>query len=41
MVSTMKEQDLQDMVNKVAREFQTESDFEAFTKAAFFKVVVA
>ncbi len=29
----MKEQDLRDMANKVAREFQTESDFEAFTKA--------
>ncbi len=29
----MKEKDLQDMVNKVAAEFQTESDFEAFTKA--------
>ncbi|MGV0035409.1 MAG: hypothetical protein ACNYPE_10795 [Candidatus Azotimanducaceae bacterium WSBS_2022_MAG_OTU7] len=29
----MKEQYLRDMVNKVAGEFQTESDFEAFTKA--------
>ncbi len=33
MVSTMKEQDLQDMANKVAGEFQTESDFEVFMKA--------
>ncbi len=33
MVSTMKEQDLRDMANKVAAEFQTESDVEAFTKA--------
>ncbi len=29
----MKEKDLRDMANKVAREFQTESDVEAFTKA--------
>ncbi len=33
MVSTMKEQDLQDMANKVAGEFQTEPDFEVFMKA--------
>src|SRR5690554_3197379 len=33
MVTTMKDKDLQDMANKVADEFQTESDFEAFTKA--------
>ncbi len=33
MVSTIKEQDLQDMANKVAGEFQTEPDFEVFMKA--------
>ncbi len=33
IMKTMKEQDLQDMANKVTAEFQTESDFEAFTKA--------
>ncbi len=33
MVSTMKEKDLRDMANKVAGKFQTEADFEAFTKA--------
>ncbi len=32
MVSTMKEQDLPNMVNKVVGEFQTESDFEVFAK---------
>ncbi len=32
MVSTMKEQGLQDMANKVTGEFQTESDFEVFMK---------
>ncbi len=32
-VSTMKELELRDMANKVAGEFQTESDFEVFTKA--------
>ncbi len=31
MVSIMKEQDLQDMINKVVGEFQTESDFETLT----------
>ncbi len=29
----MKKKDLRDMTNQVAREFQTESDVEAFTKA--------
>ncbi len=33
MMSTMKEQDLRDKANKVTAEFQTESDFETFTKA--------
>jgi transposase-like protein len=33
MVSTMKDQDLQDMVGKVVEEFKSEADFEAFTKA--------
>ncbi len=33
MASTMKEQDLQDMVKKMVGEFQTESDFDAFLKA--------
>ncbi len=32
MVSTMKEQDLQDMANKVIGELQTELDFEVFMK---------
>ncbi|MGV0035110.1 MAG: hypothetical protein ACNYPE_09135 [Candidatus Azotimanducaceae bacterium WSBS_2022_MAG_OTU7] len=34
----MKEQDLQDMANKVAAEFQTESNVEALTKARILKV---
>ncbi len=33
MMSTMKEQDLRDKANKVTAEFQTEADFETFTKA--------
>jgi hypothetical protein len=33
MVSTMTNKDLRDMANKVAGEFQTESDFDEFTKA--------
>jgi putative transposase len=33
MVSTMKDKDVQDMVGKVAGEFKSEADFEAFTKA--------
>ncbi len=33
MVSTMTDKDVQDMVGKVAGEFKSEADFEAFTKA--------
>ena len=33
MVSTMKNKALRDMANRVAGEFQSETDFEEFTKA--------
>ena len=33
MVSTMKNKELRDMANRVAGEFQSETDFEEFTKA--------
>ena len=33
MVSTMKDKGLQDIASKVAGEFQSEADFEAFSKA--------
>ena len=32
MVSTMKNKALRDMANRMAGEFQSETDFEAFTK---------
>ncbi len=33
MVSIMKNKELRDMANRVAGEFQSETDFEEFTKA--------